>query len=143
MLQNTNRIDISPVMLEDEGSSSSRTRQSVEEKKSLFENRGYITTIVVLGLFYFFDVFIGMFMLYREYSNEGAYQYEQNESNYKFTDRPYDIIELILLGLILIDAIVKTIFSTRSDSHSKVRMLFILQIVIYSFFLMQGFNNFI
>jgi hypothetical protein len=63
-------------MLEDEGGNTSRNKQAVEEKKSLFENRGYITTIVVLGLFYFFDVFIGMFMLYREYTNEGAYQYE-------------------------------------------------------------------
>lgn len=72
--------------------------------------------MVLLGLFYFFDVFIGMFMLYREYTVEGAFQYEFNENNYTLSDRPYDIIELILLAIILSDAILKTIFSSRNLS---------------------------
>jgi len=46
--------------------------KKLETRKNLFENKGYITAIVVLGLFYFFDVFVGMFMLYREYENDGS-----------------------------------------------------------------------
>lgn len=74
-----------------------------------------MTFVAVLSLFYFFDVFIGMFMLFREYERDGPYQYEQNEKNYSLTDRPYDIIELILLIIIVLEFIVKSIFTTRSQ----------------------------
>ena len=89
-------------------------KQKISGGKNIFENRAYISTFVLLGLFYFFDVFIGMFMLYREYEQDGPIKYLYNENHYSLTDRPYDIIELILLAILLTEIIAKAIFTTKS-----------------------------
>eukprot|EP00347_Sterkiella_histriomuscorum_P012408 403368693 len=118
LLSSSQRIDISPV-LHDDGSNSVRVNKT-ENGKNLFDHRGYISFIAVLSLFYFFDVFIGMLMLHREYEKDGAFQFERNERNYSLTDRPYDLIELILLIIIVIEIIGKSIFSTKSQQQKTV-----------------------
>ena len=52
-------------------------------------------------------------MIYNEYSKEGPTGFEFNEKNYRMTDRSYDVIEVILLGLLLIEDVIKLAFTTR------------------------------
>ena len=80
------------------------------------ENKLYFILAVIIGLFYFLDVFVGMFMIYHEYSMDGATIFENNERNYGMKERPYDVIEVILLGLMVIEDVVKLAFTTRYTS---------------------------
>lgn len=86
----------------------------------MFENRGYIAIEIILSLFYFANVFIGMLLLYSEYEKEGPYQYHLNEEHYTLMDRSYDIIEVILLGLILLDTLFKVVFASKAFNAFKV-----------------------
>ena len=90
--------------------------------QSFLESKLYFIVAVIIGLFYFLDVFVGMFMIYREYSNDGYFIFENNERNYGLEHRPYDVIEVILLGVMLIEGVVKLAFTTRYTR--KVRACF-------------------
>ena len=44
---------------------------SEKKTKSYLESKIYMVVMILLALFYFFDVFVGMFMLYYEFEKEG------------------------------------------------------------------------
>ena len=56
------------------------------------------------------DVFVGLLLIYKEYRDDGPYGLKRNEDNYELTDRPYDIVEIILLGIIILENFVKMTF---------------------------------
>jgi hypothetical protein len=84
-----------------------------DHHRSFLDNKVYFIISVSFGLFYFLDVFVGMFMLQREYTfNEGKYFDSRSRQNELLT-RPYDIIEIVLLAIFVIEDIIKLAFTSR------------------------------
>lgn len=57
-----------------------------------------------------------MFLIYDEFEKEGPEKFYLNERNYLISNRPYDIVETILLVSLSIEIIIKIIFIQKSDS---------------------------
>jgi hypothetical protein len=74
--------------------------------------------VITIGVLYFIDVFVGMLLVMEQFDNEGAYEFLKAEETYKLNDRPYDIIEIGLIILIVLETAAKVAFSTKS-SHSN------------------------
>lgn len=104
------------------------TSGSVEKGHSFLENKVYFIVVVIFSLFYFLDVFIGMFMIHNEYILLGAHSYDLAEQGYRMKDRVYDMIEVALLGLMVIENVVKLAFTTRQTRKVRVSFNFILHI---------------
>lgn len=79
-----------------------------------------VTCLIALG--YFVDVFVGMLLIYADYEHEGGSEFQSSEDSYRLTDRPYDIVEIALLMICIINGVLE--FSlTWKDSNSKVRVM--------------------
>jgi len=70
LLLNEQNIDVSPVFEE-----APTKVQAEKKKKSYMEGKTYMVIMIVITLFYFFDVFVGMFMLYYEFERDGYYKF--------------------------------------------------------------------
>ena len=93
-------------------------------KKTFFDSKHYLIAMIFLSLFYFFDVLVGMFVLYYEFSQFSCSQlisYSLKQSNHL---RPTDIIEIILLGVILFDIFAKTYVGLRHRSFKVTALSF-------------------
>jgi hypothetical protein len=55
---------------------------SHERMKSFLENKCYFIVSVIICLFYFLDVFIGMFIMNNDYTQTGSIFFEYLEKNY-------------------------------------------------------------
>ena len=99
--------------LEESVVNSSPTKKS---RRSFFDSKHYLIGMIFLALFYFFDVFVGMFVLYYQFNQVSCDQmisYSLLQSN---QPRVTDIIEIILLGVILIDIFTKTYVGLKHRS---------------------------
>jgi hypothetical protein len=71
-------------------------------------NKFYVFLYVLLfGIFYLIDVFVGMLLINNEFLNQGLVKFTINVDRYELADRPYDIIEITLLGLMTFENAVK------------------------------------
>jgi len=71
---------------------------------------------MILGTLYFVDVFVGMLLQYSKYKNNYDL-FVQEEQDYHLTDRPYDIIEIGLISLIVLETAFKIAFSSINSSN--------------------------
>lgn len=79
-----------------------------------------------MGLFYFIDVFVGMFLIQSEYSSNAEYFFDTKLRQSKLLERPYDIIEFVLLGAFVIEDIIKLAFTTRQSK----RVIYTIHIIL-------------
>jgi hypothetical protein len=93
-------------------STSPLNSSSEVHQRFVLDNKIYYLFAITLSVFYFIDVFVGMLLIHDEYLTNSL-QYALNEENYKMTSRAYDIIEVILLGIIVLDDIAKIVYTVR------------------------------
>jgi hypothetical protein len=67
-------------------------------------------------------------MIHNEYIILGAQSYDLAEQGYRMKDRVYDIIEVALLGLMVIENVIKLAFTTRQTKKVRVTFNFISHI---------------
>ncbi len=87
------------------------------------EKKAYIFLHFILSLFYFLNVFIGMFLLYSEYEDKGSLGFYISEKDYSLGDRNYDIIEIALLGVMVLDCTLKAVMIKSVRRETTVRSL--------------------
>ena len=91
----------------------SLAEKSAESRSvKILEHKAYFIFTLMFCLFYFLNVFIGMFMINNEYT-DSLTNFELRETNYTLTERTYDVIEVVLLGIMVIENVVKMAFTTR------------------------------
>ena len=83
------------------------------------QNKAFSIYIIILGIFYFVDVFVGMLLQYSTYKNDQS-SFVQQEDTYHLSDRPYDIIEIGLISLIVLETAVKIAFSSTTNTQNNV-----------------------
>ena len=71
------------------------------------ENKAYSALYHALAALYFIDVFIGLFLLESKLRNDNLKDYREYIKGYSFTSNICDVIEVGLLGIILIDLVIK------------------------------------
>jgi hypothetical protein len=71
---------------------------------------------------YFIDVFIGLLVIQNDYDKHGPSIFKDMEMNYSPSDRPYDIIEMVLLIIVLIQGIAQLAMYTKEEP-SKVSIM--------------------
>ena len=99
----------------DTGSSEGHFKEEKNNDKSFLESKAYICTIILLSLAYFFNVFIGLFLI-----NEDTIAKDINKLNsYKITDHLYDIIEVSLLGIFLLECIFKILYTNKASRKNS------------------------
>eukprot|EP00347_Sterkiella_histriomuscorum_P006963 403350769 len=76
-----------------------------------------ITSSVIIA--YFVDVFVGMLFIQEEYDKDGGQQYRKRQDKYIMTERPYDIAEVILLGISFINGLVENILSSKTQQQKS------------------------
>ena len=76
------------------------------------EHRAYTIAFISFGLFYFLDVFIGMLLLNTDYASMGPFAFDLIETNYGLIERPYDVIEVVLLAIMIVENVVKIGYSS-------------------------------
>lgn len=64
-----------------------------------------------------------MFLLDAEYDDKGSLGFYMAEQNYTLKDRTYDIIEVALLGLIVLDCTLKAVMIKNVRQESTVRLI--------------------
>ncbi len=70
----------------------------------------------MLALFYFFNVFIGMFLENKSYQEKNASAFYQTGLT-RLTSKPYNIIEAVLLGLLTLEIALKYVFTSRQSKR--------------------------
>jgi uncharacterized protein YxeA len=68
---------------------------------------------IFLSLFYFLIVFIGLFIVHNKYTDDRDYFIELSDDNSGIVNRSYIIIEIVVLGIIIMEIIVKLACATR------------------------------
>ena len=58
-----------------------------------------------------------MLLIMEQYDSDGAFEFMKAEDNYKLTDRPYDIIEIGLICLIVLETAAKVAFTTNNGNN--------------------------
>ena len=130
VLLNQHKVDISPIFEADisTGSQGNNHRQQMDRSLSeggskFIERKVYIFLHFIISLLYFLNVFIGMFLLDAEYDDKGSLGFYMAEQNYTLKDRTYDIIEVALLGLIVLDCTLKAVMIKNVRQESTVRLI--------------------
>lgn len=82
------------------------------------QSKTYTALVVILGIFYFIDVFAGMIVLENQYKIDGAPEYNLYRGHhYSLVRHPYDIVEIALLSLILVESTVKIMIAVSKKDH--------------------------
>ena len=73
---------------------------------------------LILAVSYFVDVFVGMFLLHKEYNNtdlKGAISFENDRRFKEFITQPYNPIEIGILAFMLLENLIKLVFTTKNN----------------------------
>jgi hypothetical protein len=73
---------------------------------------------LLLAVSYFVDVFVGMFLLHKEYNKtdlKGAITFENDRRFKEFMIQPYNPIEIGILGFMLLENLIKLVYTTKNN----------------------------
>ena len=73
---------------------------------------------LILAVSYFVDVFVGMFLLHKEYNNtdlKGDISFENDRRFKEFITQPYNPIEIGILAYMLLENLIKLVFTTKNN----------------------------
>ena len=73
---------------------------------------------LILAVSYFVDVFVGMFLLHKQYNNtdlKGAITFENDRRFKEFITQPYNPIEIGILAYMFFENLIKLVFTTKNN----------------------------
>jgi len=81
---------------------------------------------LILGLAYFVDVFVGMFLLHREYYKtdiKGGIYFDNDKRYADFIKQHYNPIEIAILAFMVIENLLKLVYAMKNPLVRKVSYL--------------------
>ena len=108
-----NQLDTSPSPIV------SPRNETCSKNNAFLDSKLYLAGSVLLCLLYFTVVFAGMLIIHKEYEWEEPFRSTRNENNSDMIDRPYDIVEAIVLGVMILELTMKV--TLASLKRIKVR----------------------
>lgn len=75
---------------------------------------------MVIGTLYFIDVFSGMIIMLKDYEDREAKSLLLSSKATSIKERPYNIAEIVLLSLIVIETVFKCVLKLKNHTSKKV-----------------------
>jgi hypothetical protein len=100
-----------------------RKEGSILGLTNFFESKLYLMMTIILALAYFVDVFVGMFLLHREYlitDMKSAVNFDNDRRYKEFIQQHYNPIEIALLSFMVLENLIKLVYATKNPLIKRV-----------------------